>query len=185
MAAMVEIAKDDVARVSVYEVPESDWQTWRELRLEALTDAPYAFGETLARARSLTEAEWRSWWDGREFAGPRFIGVADGAPAGMCSLCFPEDHDHEPLIINMWTSPRVRGRGLGRAMLDACVTYCVQAGHPRLLLGVVEDNLPARRLYESYGFVYTGGREPLRSNPSTSLLWMTMQLNGNRAQGLV
>ena len=180
MTAMVEIIGRQTQGISVYEVAESDWGIWRDLRLEALADAPSAFGETLARASERTEVEWRSWWGG-EGAGPRFIGMVDDAPGGMCAICFPEDHGREPLLISMWTSPNARGRGVGRAMLDACVGYCEQAGHPRFLLGVVEDNLPARRLYEGYGFVDTGRSEPLFSDPSKLVLWMAKQLSAERA----
>jgi RimJ/RimL family protein N-acetyltransferase len=165
------------AAVSVYEVPESDWEIWRDLRLDALADAPYAFGETLARAQSKTDEDWRSWWSDDEGTGPRYIGLLDGAPAGMCGICFPEDLDREPLIISMWNSPRARGRGVARAMLDACVEYCEAAGYSRLLLGVVDDNLPARRLYERYGFVEIGDSEPLHSDPSKLMISMAKHLN--------
>lgn len=163
--------------VHVSDVPESDWEIWRDLRLEALADAPYAFGETLARAQSKTEEDWRAWWRDEDGPGPRYFGLVDGAPAGMCGICFPEDMGREPLIIGMWTSPRARGRGVGRAMLDACVKYCETAGHRRLLLGVVDDNLPARRLYETHGFVETGESEPLHWDPSKLVIMMAKELN--------
>jgi GNAT superfamily N-acetyltransferase len=158
--------------VTVYEVPEEDWQIWRDLRLEALADAPYAFGETLAAVKERSEEDWRSWWHGPGTIGPRFIALVDGAPAAMCSICFPEFHGTEPLLISMWASPEVRGRGVSRAMLDACVAYCARTGRPRLLLGVVEDNHSARRLYDRYGFTATGGSEPLFSDPTKLVLWM-------------
>ena len=163
--------------VRVNEVTEPDWELWRDLRLEALADSPTAFGETLAMARAKTEEDWRSWWDGRPHAGPRYIASVDGSPAGMCSICFPDDHDKHPLLINMWTSPKARGRGAGRAMLDACVAYCRQEGHPRFLLSVVDDNISAFRVYERYGFALTGYSEPLLSNPSKLVLTMAMNLN--------
>jgi ribosomal protein S18 acetylase RimI-like enzyme len=165
--------------VSVYEVPESDWEIWRDLRLDALADAPYAFGETLARAQSRTDEDWRSWWSDDEGTGPRYIGLLDGAPAGMCGILFPQDLDRAPLIISMWTSPSARGHGVARAMLDACVEYGEAAGYSRLLLGVVDDNLPARRLYERYGFVETGESEPLHSDPSKLVISMAKQLNAS------
>lgn len=158
--------------VRVYEAPEQDWRLWRELRLAALEDAPYAFGDTLAAAQARSEEDWRSWWREPDPGGPRFIALVDGEPAAMCSICFPDFHDNEPLLISMWSSPKARGRGAARAMLDACIDYCVRVGRPRLLLGVVDDNLPARRLYESYGFIYSGGSEPLFSDPSKLVLWM-------------
>lgn len=163
--------------VHVTEVPESDWELWRELRLEALADSPTAFGETLAMAQAKSDEEWRSWWNSRPLAGPRYIASVDGSPAGMCSICFPENHDKQPLLINMWTSPNARGRGVGRAMLDACVAYCRQEGHPRFLLSVVDDNISASRVYERYGFAFTGHSEPLNSDPSKLVLTMALNLD--------
>lgn len=190
MAAMVEIAKGYPAGgasghaegLSVYEVPESDWLIWRDLRLEALADAPYAFGETLAGAQARTEDGWRAWWSDDVACGPRFIGLLDGAPVAMCAIWFLEKHGREPLLINMWTSPNARGRGLGRAMLDACVEYCERAGHARFLLDVVEDNLTARRLYENYGFAETGRSEPLHSDPSKRVLGMAKRIVTDHAE---
>ncbi|MBR7839722.1 GNAT family N-acetyltransferase [Actinospica durhamensis] len=161
--------------ISIVELPESDWEVWRDLRLEALRDAPNAFGETLAHAQERTEDNWRAWWRD-ESRLPRFVADLNGVPLGMCSIVLPEDHDFQPLVIAMWTSPRARGRGLGRALLDACVRWCTTNGHTRLRLGVVEDNLGASRLYAGYGFQYTGDDEPLLSDPSKLIKWMELPI---------
>lgn len=176
MAAMVipieQSAENALAGVVVHEVPEQDWALWRDLRIDALTEAPYAFGESLESAKARDEEGWRSWWGDDPTTGPRYLATADGVPLGMCSIVFPPDLDSQPLIISMWTTPAARGRGVGRALIEACIAYCERTGRPRLLLGVVEDNLPARRLYDRSGFTLTGGSEPLASDPSKTLLWM-------------
>lgn len=181
--AATALRSDDYA-VRVDEVPEREWRIWRDLRIDALVDAPYAFGETIERARARTEQEWRSWWQDQAagLVGPRYIARADGVPAAMASICFPDEFGKEPLLISMWVSPSARGRGLGRLLLDACVEYCLRTGRPRLLLGVVDDNLPARRLYERYGFAYTGSSEPLHSDPTKLVLWMEKAV-GARVDG--
>ncbi len=45
-----------------------------------------------------------------------------------------------------------RGRGVGRALLAAAERTAGSAGCCKLTLEVQEDNLPARRLYEDFGF---------------------------------
>jgi len=59
--------------------------------------------------------------------------------------------------LGMMVDAAWRGRGLGRAMLEAAVAWA--AAHPeieRLELGVFAQNPGARRLYESCGFVAEG-----------------------------
>jgi GNAT superfamily N-acetyltransferase len=175
-------ARDDArsaacAGVDVHEVPEQDWALWRDLRIDALTEAPYAFGESLEAAKARDEAGWRAWWNPDDpTTGPRYLATSDGVALGMCSIVFPPDLGSEPLIISMWTTPAARGRGVGRALVEACIDYCARTGRARLLLGVVEDNLPARRLYDRLGFTLTGDCEPLASDPSSTLLWMAREI---------
>lgn len=55
--------------------------------------------------------------------------------------------------LGMYVRSDRRGRGLGRAVLSACLDWA--AAHPTLetvCLGVMTPNLPALRLYESMGF---------------------------------
>lgn len=61
-------------------------------------------------------------------------------------------------IKSMHTRAHLRGRGLGRLMLDHILRVAKGRGYTDLWLetGSMEAFLPARRLYESYGFGYSG-----------------------------
>lgn len=161
--------------ISISQLAESDWELWRDLRLDALRDAPGAFGETLAAALERDEDSWRGAWRADPPL-PRFIAGIGGAPRGMCSIVLPEDFDFQPLLISMWISPAARGCGLGPVLLDACVDWCARNGYPRLRLGVVEDNEAAVRLYTRYGFRFDGTGEPLLSDPSKLVKWMDLPI---------
>ncbi len=54
-----------------------------------------------------------------------------------------------------------RRRGVGRALLDAAVREAEARGARRLTLRVLAPNEPARRLYESAGFVVEGVQSEL------------------------
>ena len=60
----------------------------------------------------------------------------------------------------MYVAPEVRGQGIGKAlMLEAIDRVRALAGLDHVLLGVVESQTIARRLYAALGFVVYG-REP-------------------------
>ena len=62
-------------------------------------------------------------------------------------------------LLNIAVDPAFRGRGLGRALIDA-----LPAG--RVFLEVRESNAHARRLYERCGFVAIGKRRKYYQHPA-------------------
>lgn len=48
-----------------------------------------------------------------------------------------------------------RGRGLGHVLLGFAIDRARDAGAPSVMLKVFDDNLPARALYESFGFTFS------------------------------
>lgn len=54
------------------------------------------------------------------------------------------------------TEPVLRGKGIGKKIVNYCIDYAKSHGFKAIRLDVVPDNLPARRLYEKCGFKYTG-----------------------------
>ncbi|MFJ4332909.1 MULTISPECIES: GNAT family N-acetyltransferase [unclassified Streptomyces] len=60
----------------------------------------------------------------------------------------------------VYVDPARLGAGIGRALLEESVRRCETAGHPRMLLWVLEGNTRARRFYERAGFCPDGAEEP-------------------------
>ncbi len=60
------------------------------------------------------------------------------------------------LIANVAVAPEFRGRGIGRALVSACLEYARAHGAQWAALQVRADNIPALRLYRSLGFVEIG-----------------------------
>src|SRR5690242_7119931 len=139
-----------------------DWQAMRGLRLEALRDAPDAFGSTYARDAAFEPAEWhrRATRDGSFLA---FIPEL-AEPAGLAG-----GYEEEPGVvelISMFVRPRARGHGVGEALVDTVVAWAKDRGATSVHLWVTESNKAARRLYERCGFTVTPERQPLPSNPA-------------------
>jgi ribosomal protein S18 acetylase RimI-like enzyme len=66
--------------------------------------------------------------------------------------------------------PEARGRGIGRALLDAIAAHSRAAGLAQLQLGVGTGNAAARRLYDAAGYVVFGlERDALRPGPGISI----------------
>ncbi|MBF9072334.1 GNAT family N-acetyltransferase [Streptacidiphilus fuscans] len=133
-----------------------DWPLWRELRLAALAEAPYAFGSTLAEWQGDGDREER--WRGRlSIPGARdLVAVLDGRPVGMSSGVPVEGDTTAAELISMWVSPAARGHGVADGLIDAIARWAVARGARTLLLSVRPDNTNATALYARHGFTDTG-----------------------------
>ena len=58
----------------------------------------------------------------------------------------------------LYVVPDRRGRGLGRALMEAAIELARQEGAGDMHLGTSEDDVAARALYESLGFTNREGR---------------------------
>ena len=72
----------------------------------------------------------------------------------------------EGFIANLAVSPAARRRGVARALLGALAAYGTAHHLYRITLEVRVGNTPARRLYESEGYVPDGVRPGFYSHPT-------------------
>ncbi len=93
------------------------------------------------------------------------VAYMDDQPAGIV-VCFGgfSTFAARPLmnIHDVSVRPEFRGRGIGRALLNDVAVRAAEMGCCKLTLEALENNLPARQLYESLGFSHisaphTGG----------------------------
>ena len=147
-----------VSRLTAADVPR-----YRALMLHAYDAAADAFTST-AEERA---KEPESWWVKR-IADPADLSAAFGAfigdeLAGTVTIEFaakPKTR-HKAHLIGMFVSEALRGRGAGRALVEAALAAA--ASRPGVLvvtLTVTEGNAAAIALYESCGF-RTFGVEPM------------------------
>ncbi len=57
----------------------------------------------------------------------------------------------------LYVAPDLRGKGLGRALLEAAIELARAEGAGQIELGTSEDDVAARKLYESAGFINREG----------------------------
>lgn len=79
-------------------------------------------------------------------------------------------------IKSMHTRAHLRGRGLGRRMLEHILGVARARGYTGLWLetGSMDAFIPARRLYESYGFTCTGPFGDYAEDPNSVFMHLQM-----------
>ena len=174
--------------ILVREITPDDWELMRDVRLAALSEAPYAFGSTYAREAAFTEERWRGRINERSvtfFAqeepdnaapadpSPASTGPASTGPAGLAGV-YVEDGAAD--LVSMWVRPAARGLGVGEALVEAAAAWAKAHDFGSLFLWVTESNAPARRLYERCGFTLTGESQPLPSDPTLPEIRMSRAL---------
>jgi GNAT superfamily N-acetyltransferase len=136
--------------IDLHDVGPDDWKAWRELRLAALGEAPYAFGSQLADWIDAPEERWRQRLG--EPGAYQVIASIDGTPVGMAGG-FPDNDTAE--LVSMWVAPAGRGKGVGNALMQAVEDWARGTGAGTLELSVVPGNDPAHDLYLRHGYVDT------------------------------
>jgi GNAT superfamily N-acetyltransferase len=152
--------------IDVRQIRSGEWERLRNIRLEALADSPLSFATRLSEAEAYPESLWKEralvGAAGDEQAtvlavsGERTVGMTialgrRGIPEGIVP------------IVSVFVSPTARRRGVAGRLLCAAEQWAVDHGGSSTSLWVEEGNAPARRLYESAGYVATTDREPMRS----------------------
>jgi GNAT superfamily N-acetyltransferase len=160
--------------VMVRETVTGDWRALRDIRLEALRDAPAAFGSTYEREVLRPEAHWHD----RIARGGTFLafvpGVSAAEPAGLIG-----GYQEDPVtveLVSMYVRPRARGRGVGEALVATLFNWASASNAASVHLWVTETNTHARVLYERCGFALTGERQPLPSDPALGEVAMSRTL---------
>ncbi len=155
-------------------VGADEWRVWREVRLQALREAPYAFCTKFEdwQGEGDTEQRWR-----RRLADVPFNLVAelDGKPAGMVSATHLGE-DGEVELISMWVAPFARGRRVGDALISAVIQWARERRASRVALSVMENNERAVSLYRRHQFV-DDGKVAGSSETAPSQRGMTRRLN--------
>jgi GNAT superfamily N-acetyltransferase len=129
-----------------------DESIMRELRLQALSEAPEAFGSTYEKELARTTSDWQRWLspgvtfilDEPEGARGIVAGVPDATGAEVVHL------------MAMWVHPAVRGSGAADELVAAVLDWAKSEGAKLVRLNVIQRNDRARRFYERIGFRATG-----------------------------
>jgi ribosomal protein S18 acetylase RimI-like enzyme len=131
-----------------------DAMTWRTIRLEALANAPEAFGQTLEHAEKQPIEAYRQTVSGPFPPFAAFDGAKAVGTAGFYILGGPK-MSHRGVLWGMYVSPTHRSQGIGRKLIGSVINHARERVE-QIHLHVVTTNTAAYNLYRSMGFVAYG-----------------------------
>jgi ribosomal protein S18 acetylase RimI-like enzyme len=92
--------------------------------------------------------------------GETIVLLAGGGPDGVAVMRLRPSiwtNALECYLAELYVAPERRGEGLGRALMEAAIEEARRAGADHMDLGTSEDDVAARGLYESLGFINREG----------------------------
>ena len=143
----------------------NEWRVYRALRLQALRDAPDAFGSTLAREEAFPDVEWIQRLERGAGSPMDFPLIVEDAsrPIGLAWARIDPGDNEVVELYQVWVDPAYRGRGVGRLVIDSALDWARSAGVRQVVLSVALGPGSALEFYRRLGFIEFGAPEPLRT----------------------
>ena len=139
--------------MEIRSLEESDWPTVAAI-----------FEEGIATGDATFETEPPSWdaWDAAH-SDIRLVAESDDGVVGWAALSGYSDRCCYRGVseVSVYVCDALRGRGVGRALLDAVISRSEAAGIWTLQAGIFPENKPSLRLHLGSGFRLVGVRERL------------------------
>lgn len=105
-----------------------------------------------------------------------FIAEKDGIMLGGAGI-YPTDGLPEATceLVKMYLKPEARGLGLGRSLIEKCLTTAKESGYQQVYLESMPELKKALSVYEKFGFEYL--KAPMGNSGHTGCdLWMLKKL---------
>lgn len=153
--------------ILVEQITRENVAIFKEVRLRALQEAPYAFGSTYAREAQFDDVEWTrraERWSGERGIG--FLAMEDGAACGIAGSFLDAEDARRAQLLSMWTAPTHRRKGVGQMLVENVLKWAKSREARVLQLMVTSSNDGAMRFYERLGFARTGRIEPYPNDPA-------------------
>jgi ribosomal protein S18 acetylase RimI-like enzyme len=145
-------------QIEIRRVTVDDVEAYREIRLRSVREHPEAFLSSYEEESARTVEQDRERLAAKEGRDDDFVLAAfdEGRPVGLTGAIRSGHHakrHHVAWIWGVYVAPEVRGRGVGRRLLESAIETISKAdGVEMLQLGVGTENHAALALYERMGF---------------------------------
>ena len=128
------------------------------------------YGEGIATNDATLEREVPTWaaWDAGHRTACRFVAARDGEVVGWIALSDYSARDVYRGVAweSVYVAARVRGTGIGRALLDHLIRASEAADVWTLMAGIQIENVASLALHERAGFRRIGVQEQVGRDPT-------------------
>lgn len=135
------------------------------LRADHWTAVARIYAEGIATGHATFETEVPGWerWDGSHLADHRLVALSADEVVGWAALSPVSDRCVYGGVAeeSVYVADDARGRGVGRALLEALIEGAEAAGIWTIQTGIFPENEASVRLHERVGFRIVGVRERL------------------------
>ena len=134
------------------QVKEAD--LFKQIRLTALQDTPYAFPTTYGAALQRSPESWREQAERTAQGADRatFIAFSDEVPIGMAALYRREEQAQAGELLQVWVSADYRGTTVAWDLMDSIFQWASENDFRKIIAGVTKENTRALKFYVKYGF---------------------------------
>jgi phosphinothricin acetyltransferase len=155
-------------------------------------DAPavleiYADGIATGDATFQTDVPTWAEWDAAHLVRPRLVARdADGTVLGWCALSPVSRREVYAGVCeeSVYVAAAARGRGVGRALLEAMVRESEAAGIWTLQTGIFPENAASLALHEACGFRVLGVRERIGRHMGRGGRWRDVVFMERRSKSV-
>ena len=153
--------------ITLRAISTADKDLYRETRLRALKDTPFAFGSTYAREAAFTDAEWQqrtaNLTSGHAVG---YLALDGDLPCGLIAAFPSEEISGCFTVVSMWVAPTHRRNGVGTLLINGIKEWARIRNARELRLMVTSNNPSAMDFYLRNGFHPTGHTGPYPNDPA-------------------
>ena len=135
------------------QVGETD--LYKQIRLMALKEAPYAFTSTYESANQRSDESWREQVESSALGSDRatFIAFSDHVPIGIAALYRDKENGDTGELLQVWVHPEFRGTTVIWDLMDTIFQWAAENNYRQVIAGVAKENARASKFYAKYGFL--------------------------------
>ena len=140
---------------TIRRIKKGEWELFKQVRLAALKEAPYAFGSTYEGALERSTQRWVDQADGSAEGEMRatFLAFSGDCPVGITALYRNANRVNEGEVLQVWVAPDARATGLAQRLVETTLAWAEKQGVETVLATISKSNLGAVAFYEKCGFV--------------------------------